>query len=258
MRLRLLARTTALLAVTAVSACGTTVVAHGDAGLSDVAASGAPGTTTPSPTPKSKVTVTVPATPTTGTPTGTPATSTSPSNPTDPIIPVPIGTKLPILTPADCVGYNPATLTYIDEGTTGFVITDGGSDLVLVDNVGDALTALSLLRNYSKQCFIGRDNPYTGNDRYRYIVDYWAGSGLSGATVPMNDCLAYDNTALAINNLGSSGYQLLAGSQAIALTASLADATNVKALAATHQHVCFIGRSNTRANRAAYIVEYWV
>jgi hypothetical protein len=163
----------------------------------------------------------------------------------------------PIIPAQDCISYNPATLTIVNSGAIGFTTTDGSSAMLLMDSVADADIAITLLHNYNQQCFIGRDNSYTGSERYRHIIDYWQGSGVPGSSVPTPDCLPYDNTALAINNLGSD-YQLAAAGQPLLLTADMADADAAKALAAAHHQLCFIGRSNSRSDRYEYIVEYWI
>ncbi len=252
MKLRRTACAAALITLAALSACGSNVAAGGHSQLTAADQASSPRVT-PKPAPKPVVTTTAAPSPSSAI-----TTTAPPASGGGPVIVLPIITRLPILTLADCLAYNPATLTYVDEGANGFEITDGSSAMLILDNLGDALTALTLLRNYDKQCFIGRDNPYTGNDRYRYIVDYWTGTGLSGTSVPTPDCIGYDNTALAINNLGSTGYQVVAGAQALALTATLANANATKSLAAAHHSECFIGRTNSRANRNAYIVEYWI
>ena len=165
----------------------------------------------------------------------------------------------PVITVQDCISYNPSALTIVNQGADGFLITDGSSAMLILDTVADADTAVALLHNYNQQCFIGRSNSYTGSERYRHIVDYWQGSGVPGSSVPTPDCLSYDNTTLSINNLGGTdGYQLVDASQALVLTETLADANAAKALAAAHHQLCFIGRSNSRADRYEYIVEYWI
>jgi len=196
---------------------------------------------------------------------GSPSPHTSPSHPTTspstsggpPTLPPPPSPVFPTLTNEDCINYNPATTAVVSAGVDGYKITDGSSSMLLLDNLADANTALQLVRNYNKQCFIGRNNTRTGNDRYRYIVDYWKGTGVPAATVPTPDCLSYDNNAVAAHNIGADGWQVTAGSQALVILDSQADATNAVALAHLNHHICFIGRDNTRPKRAEYIVEYW-
>ncbi|HEY7174266.1 MAG TPA: hypothetical protein VH442_05055, partial [Micromonosporaceae bacterium] len=192
----------------------------------------------------------------TSTPTGThPSKSPShhPSSSASSSAPAPA----PTFGTGDCVRYNPHTLTTVNDGTLGYGVTDGSSAMLILDTAADANLAVQLARNYDEQCFIGRDNTFTGNDHYRYIVEYWAGTGVSGATLPTNDCNRYDNTAVSTNNLGTGGYQIVAGAEALLVVQTSADAAAATALAQHYSLQCFIGRGNTRTNRAEYIVTYW-
>lgn len=71
----------------------------------------------------------------------------------------------------DCIPYNPKNLQILNEGTSGWLLTDGFSRMVILDNEIDAKNALILAKRNTNQCFIGRDN--TRSDRLSYIVDYW-------------------------------------------------------------------------------------
>jgi hypothetical protein len=73
--------------------------------------------------------------------------------------------------PEDCLPYSQADLRIVDEGASGWLLTDGGSRMLILDNGNDASNALSLARYHSNQCFIGRDN--TRPNRRDYIVQYW-------------------------------------------------------------------------------------
>lgn len=224
--------------------------ANGVSGLGNVTTS---PTTTHAPT-------TAPATSPVATPTTAPPTTTPPTGPI-----FTLHTPFPILTfilppatvsPDDCIHYNPAALAVNADGALGYQLSDGSSSLLLLDSVGDAITAYNMARNYSQMCFIGRDNTRTGDQRYRYITEYWQGAGVS-TSLPTPDCIGYDNTNLSINNLGADGWQLVSGSNALLIFDSQADANKGKAVAAAHHNLCFIGRSNSRTNRNEYIVKYW-
>jgi hypothetical protein len=71
----------------------------------------------------------------------------------------------------DCLPYNADALRIVDEGYTGWLLTDGGSRMLMLDNEQDAKAALTLAQQYSAHCFIGRGN--TRPDRESYIVEYW-------------------------------------------------------------------------------------
>lgn len=71
----------------------------------------------------------------------------------------------------DCIPYNKAGLKILDEGATGWLLTDGSSRMLILDNQQDAKNALTLAQANSKQCFIGRSNARP--NRRDYIVQYW-------------------------------------------------------------------------------------
>jgi eukaryotic-like serine/threonine-protein kinase len=71
----------------------------------------------------------------------------------------------------DCIGYNQSQLAIVNEGANGWLLTDGASRMLMLDNETDARNALALARRYTQQCFIGRSNART--NRIDYIVDYW-------------------------------------------------------------------------------------
>jgi hypothetical protein len=67
------------------------------------------------------------------------------------------GVATPI-SPEDCTPYATANLQVVNLGATGWAVTDGNEQLVLLDNQADANGALGVLKQYSSQCFIGRNN----------------------------------------------------------------------------------------------------
>jgi hypothetical protein len=71
----------------------------------------------------------------------------------------------------DCIPYNRANLKIVDEGANGWLLTDGSSRMVMLDDQQDAERALTLAKGYGQQCFIGRDNQRA--NRRDYIVTYW-------------------------------------------------------------------------------------
>jgi hypothetical protein len=71
----------------------------------------------------------------------------------------------------DCITYNPEKLYVIDEGKSGWLLTDGISRMLKLSNAQDADATLKLAKQHHYQCFIGRNNNRT--DRKDYIVQYW-------------------------------------------------------------------------------------
>jgi hypothetical protein len=75
------------------------------------------------------------------------------------------------LTDEDCLGYDPQQLRIEDQGTDGWLLTDGRSRMLMLDNKADAEQALAVAKRFKEQCFIGRNNTRPG--RKYYIVEYW-------------------------------------------------------------------------------------
>jgi hypothetical protein len=71
----------------------------------------------------------------------------------------------------DCIPYNRANLKIVNEGANGWLLTDGSSRMVMLDDQQDAERALTMAKGYGQQCFIGRDNQRA--NRKDYIVTYW-------------------------------------------------------------------------------------
>lgn len=70
----------------------------------------------------------------------------------------------------DCLSYNPNNLRIENEGARGWLLTDGSSRMLTLDNRMDAVRALALARKPTAHCFIGRNN--TRPNRKDYIVQY--------------------------------------------------------------------------------------
>jgi hypothetical protein len=71
----------------------------------------------------------------------------------------------------DCISYNPENLRIVNEGSKGWLLTDGAARMLVLDNEQDARAALAMAKQHTSQCFIGRDNHRP--DRKSYIVQYW-------------------------------------------------------------------------------------
>ena len=78
-------------------------------------------------------------------------------------------TNLP-LTKTDLLSYNPNNLTAVLMGSSGWSIRDGNHMMFIADNEADAKAIISVLKNYTKVGFIGRDNKRP--DRKNYIMTY--------------------------------------------------------------------------------------
>ena len=71
----------------------------------------------------------------------------------------------------DCLPYDPNALRIVDEGASGWLLTDGDSRMLILDNRSDAQLALDVGGLYSDHCFIGRGN--SRPNRSSYILEYW-------------------------------------------------------------------------------------
>ncbi len=155
----------------------------------------------------------------------------------------------------DCLAYNPNDLKIVDEGPSGWLLTDGRSRMLILDNKEDAEKALALARRYTSHCFIGRDN--TKPNRDDYVHEYWMGDSGIGTVIPNEDCIPYNPDTLRIVDEGLTGFLLTDGVSRMAIYASREDAEEGLRVAKLYKQQCFIGRGNTRPNRKDYIVEYW-
>ena len=79
-------------------------------------------------------------------------------------------------------------------------------------------------------------------------------------TLPSNskDCLAIQAESVAVTADGDGTYTITDGQSQMLSAASREDAEDMATLARRHEKQCFIGRDNQRADRDAYVTEYWV
>jgi hypothetical protein len=160
-----------------------------------------------------------------------------------------------VMSDEDCISYNPLSLRIEDEGARGWLLTDGSSRMLMLDNQADARKALALAKRHTHQCFIGRNNQRP--NRKDYIVEYWKGNSGIQTDLGQEDCIRYNPNALRIVNEGAQGWLLTDGSSRMLMLDNQADANKALALAKNYTHQCFIGRNNQRPDRQDYIVGYW-
>ena len=155
----------------------------------------------------------------------------------------------------DCLPYNPNNLRIENEGAGGWLLTDGSSRMLILDNRADAVRALALARRHTAHCFIGRDNHRP--NRKDFIMEYWTGDSGIATTIPDEDCISYNSGTLEIRDEGAGGWLLTDGSSRMVMLDNRADAEQALGVASGFSRQCFIGRNNTRPNRKDYIVQYW-
>ncbi len=162
---------------------------------------------------------------------------------------------LQIAAAEDCLNYNPKNLQIRNEGANGFLLTDGTSRMLMLDNAQDAANALALARRHTSHCFIGRNN--NRPNREDFIVEYWKGSSGINTIMSNLDCISYNSGNLSIVDEGAGGFLLTDGNSRMLMLDNNGDAARAKLVAAGNTRQCFIGRNNNRPNRKTYIVEYW-
>lgn len=156
----------------------------------------------------------------------------------------------------DELPYNPRALRIVDEGPTGWLLTDGVSRMKMFDNKEDARNGLRVARRHTRHGFVGRDNPR--RNRIDYITEYWAGnSGLSWEPLTKTDCIPYNPNNVVAEDLDAKGWRLREGNHWMLLAHDLNDALAILRVVERHSRMCFIGRGNKRPNRKGYIMTYW-
>jgi len=173
-----------------------------------------------------------------------------------PCVCVAVGDPAPARPPRDEIEYDPRALRIVNEGASGWVLTDGRSRMVLFDNEQDARNGLAVAQRYRRQGFVGRDNHRP--NRKDYLFFYWAGdSGLTHAPLTTIDAIPFDpNHTIAVDR-GALGWQIQDGASMLELADDAGDAAAMLTVIKRHSRVCFIGRSNRRPNRKDYIMTYW-
>ena len=161
----------------------------------------------------------------------------------------------PVVSRQDCLPYNPNNLRIENEGASGWLLTDGSSRMLILDNRADAERALALARRHRAHCFIGRDNRRP--NRKDFIMEYWTGDSGMTTTITGEDCLPYNPSNLEIRNEGASGWLLTDGNSRMVMLDNRADAEQALGVASGSSRHCFIGRNNNRPNRKDYITQYW-
>ncbi|HEX8904913.1 MAG TPA: hypothetical protein VF771_08750 [Longimicrobiaceae bacterium] len=156
--------------------------------------------------------------------------------------------------PEDCLAYDRPHLTIRDEGAQGWLLTDGVSRMLMLDNRADAERALAVAKAHTHHCFIGRGNHRP--NRSQYIVHYWRGNPGASA-MPGEDCISYNPATVGVFDRGALGWRLEDGPNLLVLYDNQADANRGLMVARAFSHLCFIGRNNSRPDRYSYIVEYW-
>jgi len=83
--------------------------------------------------------------------------------------------KTTTISPESCTLYVPARLMTFDKGSAGWIVTDGGSLVLKLDNKSDADAALAIAKEHSQRCVIGRDDlrPLSLAYPQHSRVDYW-------------------------------------------------------------------------------------
>lgn len=156
----------------------------------------------------------------------------------------------------DELPYNPRNLRIVDEGSKGWLLTDGVSRMKMFDTKEDARNGLRVARRHTRHGFVGRDNPR--RNRIDYITEYWAGnSGLPHEPLTKVDGIPYNPANVLAEDLDAKGWRLKEGNHWMLMAHDMNDALAVLRVVERHTRMCFIGRGNRRSNRKSYIMTYW-
>jgi hypothetical protein len=156
----------------------------------------------------------------------------------------------------DELPYDPRALRVVDEGSRGFLLTDGRSRMKMFDNAEDARNGLAVARRHTRHGFVGRDNPRP--NRSAYLMEYWAGnSGLPHTPLTKTDCIPYNPNNVVATNLDAQGWRINEGDHWMLMAHDLNDALAMLRIVERQTRMCFIGRGNQRPNRDAYIMTYY-
>jgi hypothetical protein len=126
--------------------------------------------------------------------------------------------------------------------------------MALLENEVDAQKALAVARQYTRQCFIGRNNLRL--KRIDYIFQYWEGhSGLPPAQ-PQGRCFPYFPYNLRLEEDSWNSHWTI---ETIVALANRNDAEKALAIVRQHNARCFIGIDNSYPDlqHDYYILEYW-
>ena len=156
----------------------------------------------------------------------------------------------------DTIPYDPRRLVVVDRGALGWMLTDGRMSMRLFDNAEDARNGLRVARRYTRQCFVGRDNPRS--NRIDYILEYWAGnSGLPWEPLTRTDIIPYQPANVRALDLDDQGWRIHEGDHWMLIAHDMNDALAILQVVERHSRFCFIGRNNRRPNRKSYIMTYF-
>jgi hypothetical protein len=156
----------------------------------------------------------------------------------------------------DELPYDPQALRIVNEGSRGWLLTDGRSRMKMFDNSEDARNGMAVARRHTRHGFVGRDNPRS--KRSTYLMEYWAGSsGLPYTPLTKTDCISYNPNKVVATDLDANGWRINEGKNWMLMAHDLNDALAMLRIVERHTRMCFIGRNNKRPNRESYIMTYF-
>ncbi|MEF8863727.1 MAG: hypothetical protein V5A40_18545 [Haloarculaceae archaeon] len=188
------------------------------------------------------------------TPTATPAPTEPPTQPpTEP--PTQPPTEPPTQPPTEPLGFEEDCLTHDTEAVEvrddgdDWLITDGGSRMMLFDEFENAVKARDIIQEYGfdQRCFIGRPDPPMG---------YWLIDGRpaspNDASIGNEDCIGFDRTNLELE-ASDSLFLIVDGSHSLLAFDSRENAQRAIDVIQHYKfdRQCFVGRPNPPMN-------YWL
>jgi hypothetical protein len=128
-----------------------------------------------------------------------------------------------------------------------------GSEALLAFKTSlDANQGQTLAKEYSQECFVGRNDQLNPGD----VMTYWLSPVSGAAAISSPDCLPDDPSQLSVVSSGSR-WLVQAGSEAIESFVSKVDADNAKLVMSHYNQHCYVGRDYSGSDRAGYITEWF-
>jgi hypothetical protein len=162
----------------------------------------------------------------------------------------------------DCQAYNPGGLAVTPNADGSFQLTDGSRTLDKLDNAADAGNALAVARQFTEQCFVGRDVP----SRPDLVMQYWQGG--PGHAGPNSTCTTFDPGTVAVVPAGGL-FEVADGGEVLKTFVNEPDAVRAlrlyqaaqRQLAGQPEHTvfeeCFLGTNSQRTPHYQYVFEFF-
>lgn len=164
----------------------------------------------------------------------------------------------------DCQAYDPNTLAVAPNADGSFRLTDGSRTMDMLDNATDASAALTIAKQTTEQCFIGRDVPSEPSE----VMQYWQGGAGHAALSGSSTCTMFNLATLTVVSAGGQ-FDVTDGSTTLKTFANEPDAVRALRIFQAAQSIlvgqpervgtaeCFLGANNQRTPHYEFVFEYF-